>query len=220
MDAVGMIETKGFVASVEALDVSLKTAAVSLMRKEQVGGGLVSIIVTGDVAAVKAAIDAGASAAENLGELISVHVIPRPAEGITAMLTGNQGDTEVAPELPPEPPEPVATEEATAAVEEETVEPAATAEETVTALLAIGPPKETVAEEMVEATPERDAEVSQKPYKRPSMAMLEHMKVETLRRQMRKEPKKHLTNGQIKFAKKGELLEAFRLLMQQDEDQA
>ena len=77
-DALGMIETKGLVAAIEAADAMVKAANVNLVGKELVGGGLVTVMVRGDVGAVKAATDAGAAAAERVGELISVHVIPRP----------------------------------------------------------------------------------------------------------------------------------------------
>ena len=77
-NALGMIETKGLVGAIEAADAMVKAANVQLVGKEQVGGGLVTVMVRGDVGAVKAATDAGAAAAERVGELISVHVIPRP----------------------------------------------------------------------------------------------------------------------------------------------
>ena len=77
-NALGMVETKGLVAAIEAADAMVKAANVTLIGKEYVGGGLVSVMVRGDVGAVKAATDAGAAAAERVGELISVHVIPRP----------------------------------------------------------------------------------------------------------------------------------------------
>jgi ethanolamine utilization protein EutM len=76
--ALGMVETKGLVASIEAADAMVKAANVSLTGKVHVGGGLVTVFVRGDVGAVKAATDAGAAAAGRIGELISVHVIPRP----------------------------------------------------------------------------------------------------------------------------------------------
>jgi ethanolamine utilization protein EutM len=76
--ALGMIETKGLVAAVEAADAMVKAANVTLTGKVHVGGGLVSVFVRGDVGAVKAATDAGAAAAGRIGELVSVHVIPRP----------------------------------------------------------------------------------------------------------------------------------------------
>ena len=77
-DALGMIETKGLVGAVEAADAMVKAANVALIGKTRVGGRLVTVMVRGDVGAVKAATDAGAAAAERVGELLSVHVIPRP----------------------------------------------------------------------------------------------------------------------------------------------
>ena len=77
-NALGMIETKGLVGAIEAADAMVKAANVHLVGKELVGGGLVTIVVRGDVGAVKAATDAGAAAAKRVGELVSVHVIPRP----------------------------------------------------------------------------------------------------------------------------------------------
>ncbi|MED4968837.1 BMC domain-containing protein [Parageobacillus toebii] len=84
--ALGMIETKGLVGAIEAADAMVKAADVKLIGKVQVGGGLVTVLVRGDVGAVKAATDAGAAAAEKVGELISVHVIPRPHSDIELLL--------------------------------------------------------------------------------------------------------------------------------------
>ena len=78
LQALGMVETKGLVASIEAADAMVKAANVTLIGKVHVGGGLVTVMVRGDVGAVKAATDAGEAAAGNIGELVSVHVIPRP----------------------------------------------------------------------------------------------------------------------------------------------
>ena len=86
MQALGMIETKGLVASIEAADAMVKAANVTLIGKEHVGGGLVTVMVRGDVGAVKAAAAAPASVAERVGELISVHVIPRPHEEVESIL--------------------------------------------------------------------------------------------------------------------------------------
>jgi ethanolamine utilization protein EutM len=86
MQALGMIETKGLVASIEAADAMVKAANVVLIGKEHVGGGLVTVMVRGDVGAVKAAVDAGAAAAERVGELISIHVIPRPHSDVEKIL--------------------------------------------------------------------------------------------------------------------------------------
>lgn len=77
-EAIGMIETRGLVGSIEAADAMVKAANVTLMGEERIGGGFVTVIVKGDVGAVKAAVDAGAAAAKRIGELVSVHVIPRP----------------------------------------------------------------------------------------------------------------------------------------------
>ena len=85
-EALGMIETKGLVGSIEAADAMVKAANVYLIGKEHVGGGLVTVMVRGDVGAVKAATDAGAAAAQRVGELISVHVIPRPHAEVEGIL--------------------------------------------------------------------------------------------------------------------------------------
>ena len=85
-DALGMIETKGFVGMVEASDAMVKAAKVELVHYEKIGGGYVTAVVRGDVAAVKAATDAGGRAADRIGELVSVHVIPRPHENIDQAL--------------------------------------------------------------------------------------------------------------------------------------
>jgi len=77
-NAIGLIETRGLVGSIEAADAMVKAANVRLIKKEQIGGGLVTVIVEGDVGAVKAAVDSGAAAAKKVGELLSVHIIPRP----------------------------------------------------------------------------------------------------------------------------------------------
>jgi ethanolamine utilization protein EutM len=90
-NAIGMIETKGLVGSIEAADAMVKAANVKLLGKELIGGGYVTVIVEGDVGAVKAAVDSGAAAAKRVGELISVHVIPRPHEELDKILPGKIG---------------------------------------------------------------------------------------------------------------------------------
>ncbi|HZF60441.1 MULTISPECIES: BMC domain-containing protein [Desulfovibrio] len=85
-DALGMVETRGLVGAVEAADAMVKAANVTLIGREQVGSGLVTVMVRGDVGAVKAATDAGAAAASRVGELVSVHVIPRPHEEVEMIL--------------------------------------------------------------------------------------------------------------------------------------
>jgi len=84
--ALGMIETRGLIASIEAADAMVKAANVHLVGKVHVGGGIVTVFVRGDVGAVKAATDAGAAAAQRVGELISVHVIPRPHAELESIL--------------------------------------------------------------------------------------------------------------------------------------
>jgi len=86
MQALGMIETRGLVGAIEAADAMVKAANVNLVGKEQVGGGYVTVLVRGDVGAVKAATDAGAEAAAKVGELVSTHVIARPHEDVEGLL--------------------------------------------------------------------------------------------------------------------------------------
>ena len=84
-EAIGLIETKGIVPAIEAVDAALKAANVTFVDKHMVGNGMVAITLKGDVAAVRAAVDAGAEAAGKLGQVISVHVIARPHEGVAKM---------------------------------------------------------------------------------------------------------------------------------------
>lgn len=84
--ALGMIETRGLIGSIEAADAMVKAANVNIVGKVHVGGGIVTVLVTGDVGAVKAATDAGSEAARRVGELLSVHVIPRPHSELLAIL--------------------------------------------------------------------------------------------------------------------------------------
>ncbi|MFK0572195.1 ethanolamine utilization microcompartment protein EutM [Endozoicomonas sp.] len=91
-NALGMVETKGLVAAIEAADAMVKAANVTLVGKENIGSGLVTIMVRGDVGAVKAATDAGAAAAERVGELVSVHVIPRPHGEVEVILPQAKGE--------------------------------------------------------------------------------------------------------------------------------
>ncbi|MGE3165150.1 MAG: ethanolamine utilization microcompartment protein EutM [Planctomycetota bacterium] len=84
--ALGMIETRGLVGAIEAADAMLKAARVRLIGKEKIGGGYVTVMVRGEVGAVKAATDAGAAAAKRVGELVSVHVIPRPHDSVESIL--------------------------------------------------------------------------------------------------------------------------------------
>jgi microcompartment protein CcmL/EutN len=91
-EALGMIETKGLIGAVEAADVMLKTANVVLVGREYIGAGYVTVMVRGDVGAVKAATDAGAASAGRVGELVSVHVIPRPHTEVEKILPKGRKD--------------------------------------------------------------------------------------------------------------------------------
>ncbi len=91
LEALGMVETKGFVGGVEAADAMVKAANVQLIGKEYIGAGYMTVFVRGDVGAVKAATDAGAAAARRVGELISVHVIPRPHNEVERVLPKGVG---------------------------------------------------------------------------------------------------------------------------------
>ena len=86
-EALGLIETRGLVGAIEAADAMVKAANVTLVSKEEIGGGLVTVMVRGDVGAVQAAVEAGAEAAKSVGELVSVHVIPRPHSEVENMLS-------------------------------------------------------------------------------------------------------------------------------------
>lgn len=104
LEALGMVETKGFVGAVEAADAMVKAANVQLVGKEYIGAGYITVFVRGDVGAVKAATDAGAAAARRVGELISVHVIPRPHNEVERVLpksklVGNGGGDDDAKSL-------------------------------------------------------------------------------------------------------------------------
>ena len=88
MNALGMVETRGLVGAIEAADAMVKAANVTLVGREQGGSGLVTVMVRGDVGAVKAATDAGAAAADRVGELVSIHVIPRPHSDVESILPG------------------------------------------------------------------------------------------------------------------------------------
>lgn len=87
-EALGLVETKGLVAAIEAADAMVKAANVDLVAYEKIGSGLVTVMVRGDVGAVKAATDAGAAAAKRIGEVVSIHVIPRPHADVEKFLTG------------------------------------------------------------------------------------------------------------------------------------
>lgn len=183
MKALGMIELYGYLAAVEALDSALKAANVSSLGATKVGGGLVTVMVEGDVGAVKASMDAAASAAERVGEVISVHVIPRPHESVGEMLK------------PSTPPAPEKSSESEPKPEPE---------------LKLEPEAETVPE--VSETPiaeVSDNAVIEEPVKAESYTeeMLEKMSVSKLRTIARELKVDNMTREQIRFGKKTELIQ-------------
>ncbi len=191
-----MIETKGLVGSIEAADAMLKAANVTLASKTHVGGGLVTVMVRGDVGAVKAAVDAGAAAAERVGELISVHVIPRPADDVEYILD---------PLTPPEPPadsEPKLEPETERAAEPEAeMEPE--------------PPAQPEPEDpsLEEEDPEEEAHAAE--LESLSEESMQRMTVARLRAVARALGATGMTRREIRFAKKEELIA--RILETQEE---
>lgn len=185
MNALGMIETRGLVASIEAADAMVKAASVTLISKTHVGGGLVTVMVEGDVGAVKAATDAGAAAAERVGELISVHVIPRPAADVAHILDRRP---EPKPEPEPEPPAPeLEPEPEVPAVEPEPEEAAHTEE---------------MKEEQPEEAPAEKVDLSEL-----TPEALGKMTVAKLRIVARELGTTGMSRRDIRFAKKEDLIE-------------
>jgi len=181
MEAIGMIETSGLVASIEAADAMVKAANVSLLNKRKVGGGLVMVTVTGDVGAVKASVDAGAAAAARVGTVYSTHVIPRPHSQVGAMLEQDllQAPVPGKPTPPPAPEAPVPEPEP-----ESEPEPASM------------------------STPESEPLPSPSQGQLP--AEIESMKVTQLRSFLRKLKTKSLAPDEIRFANRETLLKAIR----------
>lgn len=193
MQALGFIETKGVLAAIEAADAMLKAADVSLMEKTKVGGGLIAVTVTGDVAAVKAAVDAGAAAVERIdgAALVTRHVIARPHEELTAVIGGG------TPDEPEKEPVPEIREEPSARGPEEilTDEPASgtsNGPETV----------DTIKRETVDSWMKQDGLEE-------TMKILEDMKVTELRTLAREYPEFSIAGREISKANKTLLLEEF-----------
>ena len=205
MKALGMIETRGLVAAIEAADAMVKAANVTLTCKEQIGGGLVTVMVRGDVGAVKAATDAGAAAAERVGELISVHVIPRPHQELEPMLAGpdeRQGEPDTSLKTEPEeetkPQETEEKPEMPRETKEEPEVPQVTEESKA--------PQETEREPEQETEEEPDTE-EDSPMEEYTGEILAGMSVVKLRDVARKLKVDNMSKKDIRFAKKQELLE-------------
>jgi microcompartment protein CcmL/EutN len=225
-----MIETRGLIGSIEAADAMLKAANVSLMGQTKVGGGLTTVMVRGDVGAVKAAVDAGAAAAVRVGELIAVHVIPRPADEVEGILPSNDppSSPETEPPAEPEPapePELEPTPEPDAAPEPEP-EPDCTPKPNLEPESTAALPPETGAEpeddsedeaedafeEEQEEEPEEKSATDSAP--RPAgrvptrwdAAHLQRLKVTRLRALARDTKEIDMSRNEIRFAKKEELI--------------
>lgn len=210
MKALGMIEVYGYLTAVEALDSALKAANVTRLDVVKVRGGLVTVLVEGDVGAVKAAMDASAAAAERIGTVVSVHVIPRPASDVERMLKGPGGGPkteppETEPEEPgkpepkePEPkePEPKGPEPEERKAEEPEPEPESEAPE----------PEEPAQAAMPEsAEPERKPEAGKAAAVTPEE--MKAMSVDGLRRLARELEIPSMTRAEIRYAKKQELIQ-------------
>jgi len=190
--ALGIIETLGLVPAVEAGDVAVKTADVSLIGSQAVGGGLVSILMTGDVAAVKASVDAGSTAAARLGEVCSITVIARTADGLDGILIEESKCIKSYPERTAH----AVTHPEPASEPESTTEPAPVEEH----------------EEPIGEMPEAEKggmDVGEGESFSLHMADLKKLKVTKLRRLARQIPSFSIPRGEIKYAKKKDLLEAF-----------
>ena len=183
MQALGMIEVYGYLTAVEALDSALKAANVSRLGVEKVRGGLETVLVEGDVGAVKAAMDASAAAAERVGTVISVHVIPRPADDVTRMLKGGNAPEEPTPPEPEQPSEPEVPSEPETPAKPEPEAPAEPKSEPVKAEEPEKAPQDVTVEEM------------------------QTMGVDALRRLARALEIKNMTRAEIRFAKKQELIQ-------------
>ena len=207
MKALGMIETYGLVAAVEALDSALKAANVSLADMVRVKGGRVTVLVEGDVAAVKAAIDASQAAAERVGSVVNVHVIPRPDPSVGQMLAGGQGSfrREKNPSEPESEESPVQTEiryetpEETPEIREE--------REKVS--------KET-SEKIQKEEPQPESEEFTETPKPVTREGLEKKSVAKLRSLARELKLPGMTSKDICFAKKQQLIDAIISFMEQE----
>lgn len=208
MKALGMIETRGLVAAIEAADAMVKAANVTLTEKEHVGGGLVTVMVRGDVGAVKAATDAGAAAAERVGELVSVHVIPRPHQELEDILGPKDPDVPAVPPVsPPEkeeqPPLTAPQQEAEAVEEpeppEETVPTPEPAQEAAPAADA-----ETEAAEEVPAEEEsEEAPLAPEDLSPENLANMTVVKLRSVARRMNVD---NMTRREIRYANKEDLI--------------
>ena len=209
MKALGMIEVYGYLTAVEALDSALKAANVTRLDVVKVRGGLVTVLVEGDVGAVKAAMDASAAAAERIGTVVSVHVIPRPASDVERMLKGPGGGPKTEPrEAEPEPkePEPEGPEPEERKDEEPKAEPPEADLEPETPEPEAPEPEKPAQAAMPEpAEPERKPEAGKAAAVTPEE--MKAMSVDGLRRLARELEIPSMTRAEIRYAKKQELIQ-------------
>ena len=205
MKALGMIEVYGYLTAVEALDSALKAANVTRLDVVKVRGGLVTVLVEGDVGAVKAAMDASAAAAERIGTVVSVHVIPRPASDVERMLKGPGGGPKTEPEEPEEP-EPKGPEPEERKDEEPEAEPPEVDLEPETPEPEAPEPEKPAQAVMPEhAGPERKPEAGKAAAVTPEE--MKAMSVDGLRRLARELEIPSMTRAEIRYAKKQELIQ-------------
>lgn len=237
MQALGMIETKGLIGSIEAADAMVKAANVTLIGKVHVGGALVTVMVRGDVGAVKAATDAGAAAAQRVGELVSVHVIPRPHMEVESILPHPPTEPEDGPEGPKDVPEDNNNaEEPEAPVEEAPVEEAdapaeepETSAEEPTADLPAEPVEEAAETAEPEETPAEQPDPEEEGMTRAklealvaqngleeAMSEITFLRLAELRDLAKEYEAAELTDRNLKRIAKGELLDAFRAFYEQN----
>lgn len=232
IQALGMVETKGLIGSIEAADAMVKAADVTLVGKVHIGSGLVTVMVRGDVAAAKAATDAGAAAAQRIGELVGVHVIPRPHVEVESILPHRPeqpgGESAEAPEerIPveeeAEPAEELTRieepEQPAGAVPEETAEPETEPEQEVKP-----EPEQAAAPEAAgeEAAPEKELtrarleEILEKEGIEAAMSELSLLRTGELRDFAKEYGKDTLTEKNLRRIPKGELLDVFRQFYEQ-----
>ena len=213
MKALGMIEVYGYLTAVEALDSALKAANVTRLDVVKVRGGLVTVLVEGDVGAVKAAMDASAAAAERIGTVVSVHVIPRPASDVERMLKGPGGGPKTEPpkaEPEPKEPEPKGPEPEERKAEEPEAEPPEVDLEPETPEPEPEPeapePEKPAQAVMPEpAGPERKPEAGKAAAVTPEE--MKAMSVDGLRRLARELEIPSMTRAEVRYAKKQELIQ-------------
>ena len=205
--ALGMIETRGLIASIEAADAMLKAAKVKLLGKEKVKAGLVTVLVVGETAAVKSAVDAGAAAAQRVGELISTHIIPRPDDQIDSIISIKSELDSVEEKSLPEKQPGRRKMQIQIEKENEEIEPAFQPGPSTTI--------ERLKEEALGSTSRTEKPLKSKPKSELNFTMseLEVMNVHQLRRFARDLESFPIKGREISRANRGELLDYFKALL-------